>query len=177
MADDETGALALPGQLPRLTHDELVRAQAETLGAPRRRYGVAARALFVLLDLVYGKGRTLNKFKVLELIARVPYQSWEQVAYIAITHMHQQPAMARRIHDRIAENREQQDNELWHLLILEELVAQFCTSSPSDCDPRTPTPVVPFCAAPAIRAASFGRSVPSAQAETNWPRVAATRRP
>jgi ubiquinol oxidase len=124
MADDETGALALPGQLPRLTHDELVRAQAETLGAPRRRYGVAARALFVLLDLVYGKARTLNKFKVLELIARVPYQSWEQVAYIAITHMHQQPAMARRIHDRIAENREQQDNELWHLLILEELVAQ-----------------------------------------------------
>src|SRR5450759_1238507 len=62
MADDETGALALPGQLPRLTHDELVRAQAETLGAPRRRYGVAARALFVLLDLIYGKARTLNKF-------------------------------------------------------------------------------------------------------------------
>jgi hypothetical protein len=124
MADDETGALALPGQLPRLTHDELVRAQAETLATPRRRYGVAARALFVVLDVVYGKARTLNKFKVLELIARVPYQSWEQVAYIAITHMHQQPAMARRIHDRIAENREQQDNELWHLLILEELVAQ-----------------------------------------------------
>jgi hypothetical protein len=32
--------------------------------------------------------------------------------------------MARRIHNRIAENREQQDNELWHLLILEELVAR-----------------------------------------------------
>jgi hypothetical protein len=78
----------------------------------------------VLLDLLYGKARTLKKFKVLELVARVPYQAWEQVAYSAITHMYQQPAMARRIHNRIAENREQQDNELWHLLILEELVAR-----------------------------------------------------
>ena len=123
-SEDETGAVALPGQLPRLTHDELCRAQAETLGSPRRRYGAAARILFVLLDVLYGKDRTLKKFKVLELVARVPYQAWEQVAYNAITHMYQQPAMARRIHDRIAEYREQQDNELWHLLILEELVAR-----------------------------------------------------
>ena len=123
-SEDETGASALPGQLPRLTHDELCRAQAETLGSPRRRYGAAARILFVLLDVLYGKDRTLKKFKVLELVARVPYQAWEQVAYTAITHLYQQPAMARRIHDRIAEYREQQDNELWHLLILEELVAR-----------------------------------------------------
>ena len=121
---DGTGARALPGQLPRLTHDELCRAQGETLEAQRRRYGASARTLFVLLDLLYGKARTLKKFKVLELVARVPYQAWEQVAYAAITHMHQQPAMARRIHNRITENREQQDNELWHLLILEELVAR-----------------------------------------------------
>jgi ubiquinol oxidase len=124
MADDETGASALPGQLARLTHDELVRAQVETLQAPRRHYGIAARGLFALLDVLYGKARTLEKFKVLELVARVPYQSWEKVAYVAITHMHRQPDMARRIHDRIAENRQEQDNELWHLLILEELVAR-----------------------------------------------------
>ena len=122
--DETTGARALSGQLPRLSHDELGRAQAEILSTPRRRYGLAARTLFALLDVLYGKARTLRKFKVLELVARVPYQAWEQVAYTAITHMHQQPAMARRIHDRIAENREQQDNELWHLLILEELVAR-----------------------------------------------------
>jgi ubiquinol oxidase len=62
-----------------------------TQQTPRRHYGVAARALFVLLDMLYGKARTLSKFKVLELAARVPYQSWEQVAYIAITHMHRRP--------------------------------------------------------------------------------------
>jgi hypothetical protein len=42
-----------------------------------------------LLDVVYGKPLTLSKFKVLELIARVPYMSWEQVAFIAITHVPQ----------------------------------------------------------------------------------------
>jgi len=129
--DDETGATTLPGQLPRLSHDELVQAQAVTLAAPRRRYGVAARTLFMLLDLLYGKKRTLKKFKVLELVARVPYQSWEQIAYVAITHVHERPAMARRIHDRITENREQQDNELWHLLILEEVVARSGEPQPA----------------------------------------------
>lgn len=61
------GAGALPGQLPRLTPEELRRAQLETLEMPRRRYGLAARVLFVLLDVLYGKARTLSKFTVLEL--------------------------------------------------------------------------------------------------------------
>ena len=105
-------------------HDALIRAQAETLAAARRQYGVLARILFATLDALYGKTRTLSKFKVLELIARVPYQSWEQVAYIAITHMHSRTGLARRIYDRVRESREQQDNEQWHLLILEELIAR-----------------------------------------------------
>src|SRR6266436_1087517 len=61
---------------------------------------------------------------MLELIARVPYQSWEQVAYVAVTHVYRDPGFARRVHERIAESRAQQDNEQWHLLILEELVAR-----------------------------------------------------
>ena len=105
-----------------LDHDGLVSAEQETMAAPRRRYGLAARLLFALLDLVYGRERTLSKFKVLELVARVPYQAWEQVAYIAITHTHEHTGMARRIFDRVKESRAQQDNEQWHLLILEELI-------------------------------------------------------
>ncbi len=50
MSGSETGASSLPGQLPRLTHEELARVQAETLASPRRTYGMAARALFPLLD-------------------------------------------------------------------------------------------------------------------------------
>jgi len=107
---------------PHLGHDELLAAQEHTVNSPRRRYGLPARCLFVSLDLIYGRRRTLSKFKVLELIARVPYQAWEQVAYIAVTHVHRRPDLARRIHERVEQTRAQQDNEQWHLLILEELI-------------------------------------------------------
>lgn len=112
------------GAMGDLDHDGLRRAEEETNRTPRRRYGLAARALFALLDAVYGRARTLSKFKVLELVARVPYQSWEQVAYIAITHTYERTGLARRIYDRVRESRMQQDNEQWHLLILEERIAR-----------------------------------------------------
>ncbi len=109
---------------PRLHHQQLIAAQAEALDTPRRRYGLAARLLFLTLDAIFGKKRTLSKFKVLELVARVPYQAWEQAAYIAITHVHERTGMARRINDRVIESRGQQDNEQWHLLILDELIGK-----------------------------------------------------
>ncbi len=111
------------GAMGQLSHDELVGAHRRSLAAPRRHYGAGARVLFAVLDTVYGRPRTLSKFKVLELVARVPYQSWEQVAYIAITHTVRRTDLARRIFDRVAESRAQQDNEQWHLLILEERIA------------------------------------------------------
>jgi hypothetical protein len=107
-----------------LDREGLRRAQRETECTPRRRYGLPARVLFRLLDVFYGRPRTVSKFKVLELIARVPYQSWEQVAYIAITHTYERTGVARRIYDRVQESRAQQDNEQWHLLLLEERIAR-----------------------------------------------------
>lgn len=95
--------------------------QERTLSQPRRKYGILALLLFRSMDLFYGRRRTLSKFKVLEVIARVPYQSWEHVAYIAMTHTYGKPDFARRIFDFVKESRAQQDNEQWHLLILEEM--------------------------------------------------------
>jgi ubiquinol oxidase len=106
---------------PRLDRDRLREVQQETMLHPRMRYGVLAQALFVSLNLLYGRGRTLSKFKVLELIARVPYQAWEHVAYVAVTHTSSRPGFARSVFDRVKDSRSQQDNEQWHLLILEEL--------------------------------------------------------
>ncbi len=99
---------------------DLKREQDKTLSSPRRRYGLLGTFLFVAMDILYGKKRTLSKFKVLEVIARVPYQSWEHVAYIAMTHTYSKPNFARRIFEFVKEARAQQDNEQWHLLILEE---------------------------------------------------------
>jgi ubiquinol oxidase len=113
------------GAMGALSHEQLRETHAQTLATPRRRYSIGARALFALLDAVYGRSRTLSKFKVLELVARVPYQSWEQVAYVAITHAHERTGLARRIFDRVTESRNQQDNEQWHLLILEERIAEL----------------------------------------------------
>jgi hypothetical protein len=96
--------------------------QERTLSTPKLQYGLLARLLFLSMDLVYGRKRTLSKFKVLEVIARVPYQAWEHVAYIAMTHTYGEPDFARRIYDFVSEARKQQDNELWHLLILEEMI-------------------------------------------------------
>jgi hypothetical protein len=53
---------AVRGAMGSLDGEGLRRAQEETLATPRRRYGVAARLLFGLLDAVYGRARTLSKF-------------------------------------------------------------------------------------------------------------------
>ena len=104
------------------TQDSLLAEQKKTLASSRRKYGILAQVLFWSMDLFYGRKRSLSKFKVLEIIARVPYQAWEHVAYIAMTHQFSSPNFARRIFEFVKESRDQQDNEQWHLLILEEMI-------------------------------------------------------
>lgn len=111
------------GPIQRLSHDQLLAEQAVTLASPRRRHSLSARLLFRLMDVVYGTERSLEKFRVLELVARVPYQAWENVAYVALTHTASEPGFARRVFDRVRTSRWEQDNEQWHLLILEELTS------------------------------------------------------
>jgi ubiquinol oxidase len=111
------------GPMQELDHDSLVAEQQVSLATPRRNASISARALFAFMDIAYGKERTLEKFRVLELVARVPYQAWENVAYVAVTHTASQPDFARRIFDRVRVSRWEQDNEQWHLLILEELLS------------------------------------------------------
>lgn len=108
--------------MPRLSSEQLRKEQLNTLASPPVGYGILAKILFTTMDVLYGRQRTWNKFKILELIARVPYQAWEHVAYIAITHSYHQGDFARRIFERVQDSRHQQDNEQWHLLILEEWI-------------------------------------------------------
>ena len=112
---------ASPPGPPKLSGAALRRAQAETLRTPRFRYSIPARLLFCIVDLIYGRQRTLRKFIVLEIVARVPYQAWERAAYGALTRVHPRLRLAGRIFERVVETRAQQDNEQYHLLILEEL--------------------------------------------------------
>ena len=92
--------------------------------APRVRYSLLARALFKATDLTYGRARTIVKFTMLEYIVRVPYQAWERVGYLALARYRWRSALARRVFERIVQTRAEQDNEQWHLLILQDLVAR-----------------------------------------------------
>ncbi len=71
---------------------QLKERQQETLAAPRLRYSWAARALFAFMGYAYGRTRTFPKLKVLEVVARVPCQAWENVAYVAVTHRYSELA-------------------------------------------------------------------------------------
>ncbi|NND01311.1 MAG: hypothetical protein HKN91_00855 [Acidimicrobiia bacterium] len=115
---DEGGVITAHHYKPTEIHQAAAAARKQK----KRRYGIAARLLFLTLDLIYGNKSTLEKFRILEVVARVPYQAWEQVAFVAVTHTHEDPSFARRVHDRALLARTQQDNELFHLLIVEELL-------------------------------------------------------
>jgi ubiquinol oxidase len=112
---------ASPPGPPKLSSAALRRAQAETLRTPQFRYSIPARLLFWIVDVIYGRQRTLQKFIVLEIVARLPYQAWERAAYGTLTRVHARLRLAGRIFERVVETRAQQDNEQFHLLILEEL--------------------------------------------------------
>jgi ubiquinol oxidase len=101
----------IPAGPPKLTPAQLRDAQAQTLDAPRLRYSLLVRALFKAMDLAYGRTRTIVKFTMLEFIARVPYQAWERMGYLALARYRGRSALARRVFERIVESRADQDNE------------------------------------------------------------------
>ena len=80
-----------PSGPPKLTPALLREAQQQTLAAPRLRYSMSARALFKTMDLGYGRAGTIVKFIILEYVARVPYQAWERVGYLACSRSRFQP--------------------------------------------------------------------------------------
>jgi alternative oxidase len=124
------GSPARPPGPPKLSATRLRRAQSDTLRSPRFDYSIPARLLFWMVDVIYGRQRSLRKFVVLEIVARVPYQAWERAAYGALTRVHPRLRMADRIFERVVETRAQQDNEQYHLLILEELAQRHGLARP-----------------------------------------------
>ena len=109
---------------PALDSQALSQAQADTLATPRLRYDPFSRLMFLTVNVLYGRGRSLEKFLVLEQLARIPYQAWERLAQRAIAHSRGRYRVGRRIMERVVEARAQQDNEQFHLLILEELIME-----------------------------------------------------
>jgi len=110
-----------PSGPPKLDREDLRKAQQRTLDTPRMRYGLLARMMFKPVEL-YGKHGSFTKFAMLETIARVPYQAWERMGYWAVHRHASRSTLAKRVFERIVDARSDQDNEQWHLLIMQDFV-------------------------------------------------------
>ena len=99
-----------------------IRARA-TLMASRGRPNIVVFVLNLTISVLYGRRPSLQKFLVLEHLAQVPYRSWERIAQRRIARTRGRSSLARRIQERVEDARAQQDNEQWHMLVLEDLLA------------------------------------------------------
>lgn len=79
------------------------------------------RALFVFMDVMYGKSPSLGKFRVLEVVARIPYQSWEVIHYFLTTHFYTDERRAIDLFNDSKFAREAQDNETMHVVVITQL--------------------------------------------------------
>jgi len=103
--------------------------QAATLATPGMSANLILKAMYLTMDLIYGFARTLPKFKVIEILARYPYWAWENGSYLRITRDyckkgHREVSQAQTSLRHIEMGRHSQDNEQWHLMLIEDLMRQ-----------------------------------------------------
>ena len=103
--------------------------QEKTLQVPVMKANVILKGLFLLMDLIYGRGRSLIKFKSIEILARYPYEAWENSSYHRLTRMYARSGYTEKAGSdnlvRLIElSRKSQDNEQWHMMIIEDIMRQ-----------------------------------------------------
>lgn len=89
------------------------------------RPGIVPRILGTLLvaagNLVYGDRPSYAKFRAVEVIARIPYQSWESAAYTLLTAFYSNERRAVSLCRLSAFGRFAQDNETMHVVVISKL--------------------------------------------------------
>ena len=82
-------------------------------------------SMVTLGNLLYGKEPDYGKFKALEVIARIPYQSWEVASYMLLTfcYAHEQKALELSRTSRFS--RAAQDNETMHVIVMSALAKKY----------------------------------------------------
>ena len=89
------------------------------------RVGPIARVLGWLLvtsgTIVYGARPSYGKFKAIEVIARIPYQSWEVASYTLLTAFYGNEQRAIELTKTGAFSRMAQDNETMHVVVITQI--------------------------------------------------------
>jgi hypothetical protein len=109
---------------------DLKKEQQASLARPRYKYSAIARFFFLMMDLVTGSKVTLAKAKLLETLACVPYRSWENRQYARLTQHYRNQGLVQESCAIMHWGREAQDNEYWHLLVINEKMKEDRISDP-----------------------------------------------
>lgn len=101
----------------------------KTLADPGLSANFILKTMYASMDIMYGKGREMEKFMVIEVLARYPYWAWEVGSYLRLSRKYTKtsyPNKAEADHAwrHIELGRKSQDNEQWHLFILDDLMRQ-----------------------------------------------------
>lgn len=99
---------------------DLKKEQAASMQRPRYKYSLASKIFFNLMDIVTGKKITLSKVKLIETLASIPYRAWEIRQYTQLTKFYRKDQLVNRAKKIMEWGREAQDNEYWHLIIINE---------------------------------------------------------
>ncbi|TXH00169.1 MAG: hypothetical protein E6P95_04140 [Candidatus Moraniibacteriota bacterium] len=76
-------------------------------------------------NLVYGREPSYGKFKSIEVIARIPYQSWEVASYMLLTMFYADEKKAIELAKTSEFSRMSQDNETMHVVVLSQLAKKY----------------------------------------------------
>jgi len=118
---------------------DLKKEQQASLDRPRYKYSLAAKFFFASMDLVTGKKTTLAKTKLIEALASIPYRSWEIRQYTRMTRGYRNAELVDEARRIMEWGREAQDNEYWHLVVINEKMKED-----GEEDPWYLFPLVPF---------------------------------
>ena len=121
---------------------DLKKEQQASRARPRYPYSTVARVFFVSMDMLTGKKTTLAKAKLVEALAPVPYRAWERRER-GPARRHQGDGELGNEADAIMRwGKEAQDNEHWHLLLIEEKIREDSAKQPWYLTPPLPALMV-----------------------------------
>ncbi len=109
---------------------DLKKEQKASHARPRYKYSVAAKIFFGLMDLVTGRKTTPAKAKLIETLASIPYRSWEIRQYTRLTRMYRDRDKVAHAASIMEWGREAQDNEYWHLVVINEKMKEDSIRDP-----------------------------------------------
>lgn len=73
----------------------------------------------------YGEAPSYGKFKSIEVVARIPYQSWEVVGYMLLTMFYSNEKKAMELSQTSRFSRLSQDNETMHVVVMSQLAKKY----------------------------------------------------